>query len=173
MCNGWCNNWVTWQRARCNNKNKNKISEKLTVAVFSVEECNKNGGCKFLRKTCKFLRDYMFSHPQRQYSSQSPHWETQMWHKMTSYSSCNNLFKKVKVKFSRQRPGVAQRVSKGIAVLFHDRGTRRGEWSAARPGRTLPPGKTRYPLYRRLIIYLIATNITLPCEIWGHNSGVD
>ena len=25
-----------------------------------------------------------------------------------------------------------------------------GEWSAARPGRSLPPGKTRYPLYRRL-----------------------
>ena len=25
-----------------------------------------------------------------------------------------------------------------------------GEWSAARPGRNLPPGKTRYPLYRRL-----------------------
>jgi len=25
-----------------------------------------------------------------------------------------------------------------------------GEWSAARPGRTLPPGKTWYPLYRRL-----------------------
>jgi len=24
------------------------------------------------------------------------------------------------------------------------------EWSAARPGRTLPPGETRYPLYRRL-----------------------
>ena len=24
------------------------------------------------------------------------------------------------------------------------------EWSAARPGHTLPPGKTRYPLYRRL-----------------------
>jgi len=26
-----------------------------------------------------------------------------------------------------------------------------GEWSAARPGRTLLPGKTRYPLYRRQI----------------------
>ena len=26
----------------------------------------------------------------------------------------------------------------------------RDEWSAARPGRTLPPGKTRYPFYRRL-----------------------
>ena len=25
-----------------------------------------------------------------------------------------------------------------------------GEWSASRPGRILPPGKTRYPLYRRL-----------------------
>jgi len=25
-----------------------------------------------------------------------------------------------------------------------------GEWSAARPGRTLLPGKTRYPSYRRL-----------------------
>jgi len=25
-----------------------------------------------------------------------------------------------------------------------------GEWSAARSGRTLPPGKTRYPLYKRL-----------------------
>jgi len=25
-----------------------------------------------------------------------------------------------------------------------------GEWSAARPGRTLPPVKTPYPFYRRL-----------------------
>jgi len=25
-----------------------------------------------------------------------------------------------------------------------------GEWSAARPGRTLPPGKIWYPFYRRL-----------------------
>jgi len=47
--------------------------------------------------------------------------------------------KKVKVKWSRCRPGVAQRVGRGIALLFHDRGTRRGEWSEARPGRTLPP----------------------------------
>jgi len=45
---------------------------------------------------------------------------------------------------------VAQRVGRGISLLFHDRGTRRGEWSAARPGRILPPGKTRYPLYRSL-----------------------
>ena len=45
---------------------------------------------------------------------------------------------------------MAQSVGRGIALLFHDRGTRRGEWPAARPGRTLPPGKTRYPFYRRL-----------------------
>ena len=41
--------------------------------------------------------------------------------------------KKVKVAFSCCRPGVAQRVGRGIALLFHDRGTRKGEWSAARP----------------------------------------
>jgi len=43
-------------------------------------------------------------------------------------------------------PGVAQRVGRGIALIFHDRGTRRG-WVVSS---TLPPGKTRYPLYRRL-----------------------
>ena len=56
----------------------------------------------------------------------------------------------IKVKWSLYRPGVAQRVCRCIALLFHDRGTRRGEWSAARPCRTLSPGKTRYPFYRRL-----------------------
>jgi len=33
---------------------------------------------------------------------------------------------KVKVKVSLYRAGVAQRVGRGIAVLFHDRGTRKG-----------------------------------------------
>ena len=60
------------------------------------------------------------------------------------------ILQKKKVKWSRYRPGVAQRMGRDIALLFHDRGTRRFEWSAARPGRTLPPGKTRYTLYRRL-----------------------
>jgi len=44
----------------------------------------------------------------------------------------------------------AHRGSRGIALLFHDHGTRRGEGSASRPGRSLPSGKIRYPLYRRL-----------------------
>ena len=50
---------------------------------------------------------------------------------------------KEKVKWSRYRPGVAQRVGKCIALLFHDRGSRRGEWSAARPGRTLSMERLR------------------------------
>jgi len=48
--------------------------------------------------------------------------------------------------FSRYWPGVAQRVGRGIALLFHDHGTRRGEWSAARPGHTLPSRKDLVPI---------------------------
>ena len=32
---------------------------------------------------------------------------------------------------------MAQRLGRGIALLFHDGGTKGGEWLAARPGRTL------------------------------------
>ena len=57
---------------------------------------------------------------------------------------------KVKVKWSRYRLGVAQRVGRGIAVLFHDRGTRRG-WVVSSTTRShFAPGKTRYPFCRRL-----------------------
>jgi len=44
----------------------------------------------------------------------------------------------------------AQSGSRGIALLFLDLGTRRGEVSVSRPDRSLPPGNTRYPLYRGL-----------------------
>jgi len=44
----------------------------------------------------------------------------------------------------------AHRGGSGIALPFLDHGTRAGEGSKSRPGRSLPPGKTRYPLYRRL-----------------------
>ena len=69
---------------------------------------------------------------------------------MKVHEKAANIYIKVKVKWFRYRPGVAQRVGKGIALLFHDRGTRKGEGSAARPGRALLPGKNRYPFYRRL-----------------------
>jgi len=41
-------------------------------------------------------------------------------------SSELHLIHIIKVKCSRYRRGVAQRVGRGIALLFHDRGTRRG-----------------------------------------------
>jgi hypothetical protein len=47
----------------------------------------------------------------------------------------------------------AHRGSRGRAVLFHDHDSRKG-WGVRvtpRPGRSLPPGKSRYPLYRRLV----------------------
>jgi len=52
----------------------------------------------------------------------------------------------LKVKWSRYRPGLAQRVCKGIALLFHDHNTRRG-WvviSTRRPHFT--PGKDPVPI---------------------------
>jgi hypothetical protein len=44
----------------------------------------------------------------------------------------------------------AHRGSTGIALLFYHHSTRSSEGSASRPGHFLPPGKNRYPLYRRL-----------------------
>jgi len=49
--------------------------------------------------------------------------------------------KKVKVKWSRYRPGVAQRVGRGIALLFHDRGTWRGWVVSSTPQPHFTPGK--------------------------------
>ena len=43
----------------------------------------------------------------------------------------------------------ARRGITGIALHFHDHGTTRG-WAVSVTPRSLPPGKSRYPLYRRL-----------------------
>jgi len=53
---------------------------------------------------------------------------------------------KVNVKLSRYRPGVAQRVGRGIAVLFHDRGTRRGWVVNSTPRPHFTPGKDPVPI---------------------------
>jgi len=52
----------------------------------------------------------------------------------------------IKVKCSRYRPGVAQRVGRGIAVLFHDRGTRRGWVVSSTPRPHFTPGKDPVPI---------------------------
>ena len=44
----------------------------------------------------------------------------------------------------------AHRGCRGIVLPLLDYGTRRGEGSESRPGRSLPPTKTQYPLYRWL-----------------------
>jgi hypothetical protein len=40
--------------------------------------------------------------------------------------------------------------SRGIALLFHDHGTRRGRGGSVTRWPSFTPGKTRYPLHRRL-----------------------
>ena len=48
---------------------------------------------------------------------------------------------KVKVKWSRYRPVVSQRVGRGIALLYHDRGTRRGWVVSSTPWPHFTTGK--------------------------------
>ena len=52
----------------------------------------------------------------------------------------------IKVKWSRYRPGVAQRVGSAIALLFHDRGTRRGWVVSSTPRPHFTPGKDPVPI---------------------------
>ena len=56
------------------------------------------------------------------------------------------IYKIVKVKWSRYRPGVAQRVGRGIALLFHDRGTRRGWVVSSTPRPHFTSGKDAVPI---------------------------
>ena len=58
----------------------------------------------------------------------------------------NQLKINIKVKWSRYRPGVAQMVASGIALLFHDRGTRKG-WVVSRTPRPhFTSGKDPVPI---------------------------
>jgi len=50
------------------------------------------------------------------------------------------------VKWSRYRPGVVQRVGRGIALLFHDRGTTRGWVVSSTPRPHFTPGKDPVPI---------------------------
>ena len=52
----------------------------------------------------------------------------------------------IKVKGSRYRPGGSQRVGRGIALLFHDRGTRRGLVVSSTPRPHFTPGKDPVPI---------------------------
>jgi len=56
------------------------------------------------------------------------------------------LYRLVNVKWSSCRPGVAQRVGRGIALLFHDSGTRRGWVVSSTTGPHFTPGKDQVPI---------------------------
>ena len=61
-----------------------------------------------------------------------------------SYSSVHAMTPAT-VKRSRYRPGV-ERVGRGIALLFHDRGTRRGWVVSSTPRPHVTPGKDPVPI---------------------------
>jgi hypothetical protein len=61
-------------------------------------------------------------------------------------TSSDHVLIKEKVKWSRYRPGVAQRVGRGIALLFHDHGTRRGWVVSSTPRPHFTPGKDQVPI---------------------------
>ena len=52
----------------------------------------------------------------------------------------------IKLKWSRYRSGVAQRVGRGIALLFHDRGTKRGWVVSSTPRPHFTPGIDPVPI---------------------------
>jgi hypothetical protein len=66
------------------------------------------------------------------------------------YTSEDSASSKGKDKVTPLQAQLWPRGGRSIALLLQDLGARRGEWSGVRPRRTFPPGKTRYPLYRRL-----------------------
>ena len=61
----------------------------------------------------------------------------------------NNKIDVKKIKWARYRPGVAQSVGRGIALIFHDRGTRRVVSSTSRQHFT--PGKDPVPILREAV----------------------
>jgi len=56
-----------------------------------------------------------------------------------------------KVKWSRYWPSVVQRVDRGIALLFYDRGTRRGWVVSSTPRPQFTPGKDSVPIIKKAV----------------------
>jgi len=66
---------------------------------------------------------------------------------------CNSVihYCNIKVKLFRYRPGVAQRVGRDIALLFHDRSTRRGWVVSSKPRPHFIPGKDPEPILQEVV----------------------
>ena len=72
--------------------------------------------------------------------------DLQTWNSLILICRSTCKGKKVKVKWSSYRPGVAQRVGRGIALLLNDRGTRRGWVVSSTPQPHFTPGKEPVPI---------------------------
>jgi len=57
-----------------------------------------------------------------------------------------DTYERYKVNWSRYRSGVTQRVDRGIALLLHDRGIRRGWVVSSTPRPHFTPGKEQVPI---------------------------
>ena len=68
------------------------------------------------------------------------------WRLLRDVVSSPNVIKKVK--WYRYRPGVAQRMSRGIALLIHDRSTRRGWVVSSTPWPHFTTGKDPVPIVK-------------------------
>jgi hypothetical protein len=67
-------------------------------------------------------------------------------HKILFYNKFIIQKVKVKIKCSRYRSGVAQRVGRGVALLFHDHSTRMGWVVSSTPRPHFTPGKDPVPI---------------------------
>ena len=84
-------------------------------------------------------------------------WYREVWYSSTDVSEisadtgraesiASNLFAIKKLKWSRYRPGVAQRVGRGIALLFHGRGNRRWWVVSSTPRPQFTPRRDQVPI---------------------------
>jgi len=77
---------------------------------------------------------------------QEHHFDCYSTLKMKTASFPNRCYICTNIKCSRYRPGVAQRASTSIALLFHDRGTRGGWVVSSTPRPQFTPGKHPVPI---------------------------
>ena len=65
---------------------------------------------------------------------------------MLLFNFVSYIFLLLMLKWSRYRPGVAQSVGRGIALLFHDRGTSKWWVVSSTPRPHFTPGKDTVPI---------------------------
>ena len=102
--------------------------------------CGKKKSLLVLRSKLKSINSAYMQTVEFQNIEPGVTWGKSRGFKMITY----NVMKKVKC--SHYRASVVQRVGRGIALLFHDRGTRRGWVVSSTPRPQFTPGKDPVPI---------------------------